>query len=337
MHLDDGFLDAVLGMPGVVGLAVLEDRVVADVLEIEGSIGTVSGGMRLEVPGLERCAGMENVLALSCDSRFPRPSEPTILMLDREGGVVGHDVPAGSRDGYGEGDDLIWLSDTFVMYASMVSRGEVRMVMLSSRVRVPGFSEGVRAELFYPSVCSAEYLNRACGFSGDRLSTVVMGISPMGDRSVPVADVVQVPGGGRSHREPASEDALDRRDLVGERFQVPQAPLADEDLHALVMVQVDVDGCVDKGLVLVLKVGELVSDGAHRVIVDHDYGADHPLVLVLPLVLRQGVADQVADRLRSADVTLLGYRLVEGLQKLWLQGDTDACYSIHVRGYRGGR
>ena len=177
MHLDDGFLDAVLGMPGVVGLAVLEDRVVSDVLEIEGSIGTVSGGMRLEVPGLERCAGMENVLALSCDSRFPRPSEPTILMLDREGGVVGHDVPAGSRDGYGEGDVLIWLSDTFVMYASMVSRGEVRMVMLSSRMKVSGPLGEFDVRSFYPSASSAEYLLGLFGREPDRsVAAVILGV-----------------------------------------------------------------------------------------------------------------------------------------------------------------
>jgi len=51
------------------------------------------------------------------------------------------------------------------------------------------------------------------------------------------------------------------------------------------MVQMNMHRGVDEGLVIVLDICQLVADGGHRVIVDHDDGPDHPLILVLPFVL----------------------------------------------------
>ena len=149
-------------------------------------------------------------------------------------------------------------------------------------------------------------------------------------RTLGFADVVEVAGAGRGHGEPAAQDALYRGYLVGEPLQVPELPLADQDLHALVVVQVHVDRGVDHALMVVLDVGELVAHGGDCVVVDHDDGADHPLVVVLPLGLGEGVADQVPDRLRPADIALLGDRFVELFEQLRFQRDTDARHSVHA-------
>jgi len=78
-----------------------------------------------------------------------------------------------------------------------------------------------------------------------------------------------------------------------------------------------------------LDIGELVSDRGHGVVVDHDDGADHPFLIVLPFVLCEGVADKVAYGLGSTDVSFLRYRFIELSEEFGFEGNTYACYAIH--------
>ena len=91
----------------------------------------------------------------------------------------------------------------------------------------------------------------------------------------------------------------------------------------------DMDRRVDGGHVAVLYVGQLVPDGVQGMVINQHDGPHHPLLVVLPLVLRQRVANQVAYRLRPADVPLAFDRAVEFFQELRLQGDADACDPFH--------
>ena len=161
---------------GVVDTSILQNAEVAAVLDIERSIGRVSGGMPLEVPGLVSASCRGTVFALSCDSNFPRPLSVTIEMVDCEGTVVGHDVPPGRVDEYRSRGDVMWMSEGFVLYPSKKCRGEVRLVMRSSPLETVPVPDGVVTEVFYPSVSSAEHVNRVCGFGGDGLSTIILGV-----------------------------------------------------------------------------------------------------------------------------------------------------------------
>ncbi len=327
----ESFLSAIRGLPGVIRGEPLDRATVAAVVDAEESITVGSGGMRIDNVGIGTCASCRDVFVLFCESGFARPNTITMEMVDDRGVTVGHDVPATMRDSMVCRKDVIWVTDDFVMYPKIMEICDVRMVMRASRLQCP-LPPDVESWVFYPSPTTADSVNLLFGMSGRRMSTVIVGADGL-ERgvapSVPVADVVEVPGAGGGHREPAPEDALYRRDLVGEGLEVLQLPLADQDLHAPVVVEVHVHRRVHQRLVRVLHVGELVPHGRDGVVVDHDDRSDHPLLLVLPLGLGERIAYEVPDRFGPAHVPLLRDRLVEGLQKFGLQGNAYARDPFH--------
>lgn len=326
---DDEFLRALSSLEGVVRAERMDAGLLRKIEGIELGMGRGASGIRIENRGMAKCSSREDVFVLICDGRLQRPSGHMMEMVDDDGVVVGHNVSPGDPDPSAGGEPVQWLTSSFVMYPGRMALRDVRMVMRAGRLpmRLP---DGVDAWVFYPSVSSAGEMLSHLGVEDRALCAVVLGVDGLErPASVPVADVVEVPCAGRGHGEPAAEDALYRCDLVGERLEVAELALADEDLHALVMVQVHVHRGVDHALVVVLDVGQLVPDGGYGVVVHHDDGPDHPLVLVLPLRLGQGVAHQVPDRLGPAHVPLLRYGFVELLEKFRLKRNTDASHSVH--------
>ena len=133
-----GLLSALRSMAGVVGAEPLDGDLVDEVCRIESSIRAVSGGMEVENRGILDCAAMGRHYALFCDASFPRPEQVTMQMVDELGEVIGHDVPPGMRNLFENRDDVVWISDGFVIYPGLIGNRDARMVMLSSRLSVPG-------------------------------------------------------------------------------------------------------------------------------------------------------------------------------------------------------
>lgn len=331
--LVDEFLALLRGMDGVITAEIMPSDLIQEVAEKESSVDTITGGMTLENIGLFQCLHHEHVFVLISKGFLQRSEEITMRMIDTEGVVIGHDVPDSMREELSARKDLIWMSDGFVLFPELITNRDAKMVMGCSTLRLDGVPGDVTARMFYPSIASAELINRRYGVEGPYISAAVIGVDGLGpsvDGSVSVSDVVEVPGGGGGHGESAPEDALYRGHLVGEGLHLAELPLADEDLHALLVVEVDVHRGLDHVRVGVLYVGELVPDGGHGVVVDHDDGTDHPFLVVLPFVLREGIADKVANGLGSADVSLLRDGFIELPEEFGLEGNTYTCYAIHV-------
>lgn len=320
------FMRFVKGLDGVQRIERLGRGIVESVLDIESSIKKVTCGLRMENSGINTCTSMKDVFVMFCDSRFPRPEKITMEMIDDRGVVVGHDIPPVMMPSYANRKDVIWLTDSFVLYPEKMAPYDVRMVMRASRLE---WLQGIGTWSYYPSPGVAEFINKEYGNTDNKLSTILLGVDGLEHDSMPVADVMEVSGAGCGHGEPSSQNALYRCDLVGELLQLAQPALAYQDLHALVRIQVDVDGSIHQRLVCMLQVRYLIPHGCHSVVVDHHDGTDHPLVLVLPFVLGQRIADEIPYGFRSAYITFLGYLLVEELEKLRLQGDSYAGDPIH--------
>ena len=327
------FMDAMLRTAGVIRIEPIPPDLAQSVAATEVSVDTITGGMRLENIGLFQCLHCPDVFVLFCDGVFKRPNEITMRMIDLDGVVIGHDVPPDMIHEYEGRTDICWMSDGFVLFPERIGNRDAKMVIGCSEYLSEDIDEGTRMRLFYPSIRSAELMNTRFGVFREGVSTAILGVDGLeacDDRSVPVSDVVEVPRGRCGHCESTPEDPFYRCDLVGEALHVPEFPLADEDLHALLMVQVDVDRCLHHVRVGMLDVRELVTDGCHGMVVHHHYGTHHPFLIVLPFVLRKGIADEVTDSLRPADVSFLGDRFIELPQEFGFEGNTYACYSIHV-------
>ncbi len=207
----DEFMQILSDVPGVLDIRSLDRGLIQRVVDHEVGLRHVSGGMRLENPGVGTCASCDNVMALFCDVSFPRPTTITMEMVDDRGVTVGHDVPDPMRSAFIGRDDIIWVSDNFILYRERFAPYDVSMVLSASRLEY-AFPEGIEAWSFYPSPGAADMLNDELGMHVPGMATILIGVD--GLESVPVADVMQVPCTCGGHGEPASEDALDRCDLV---------------------------------------------------------------------------------------------------------------------------
>lgn len=174
---ESDLIEALTALDGVIAAEQLDDEAMKVVTGIETSIRTVSGGMRIENRGILDCVGMSRNYVLFCGSGFPRPEQVTMEMVDDAGEVVGHDVPPCMVDAFRSRDDVIWMSDGFVLYPGLVCDRDVRMVMLSSRMKVSGPLGEFDVRSFYPSASSAEYLLGLFGREPDRsVAAVILGV-----------------------------------------------------------------------------------------------------------------------------------------------------------------
>lgn len=174
---ESDLIEALTALDGVIDAEQLDDEAMKVVTGIETSIRTVSGGMRIENRGILDCAGMSRNYVLFCGSGFPRPEQVTMEMVDDAGEVVGHDVPPCMVDAFRSRDDVIWMSDGFVLYPGLVCDRDVRMVMLSSRMKVSGPLGEFDVRSFYPSASSVEYLLGLFGREPDRsVAAVILGV-----------------------------------------------------------------------------------------------------------------------------------------------------------------
>lgn len=174
---ESDLIEALTALDGVIAAEQLDDEAMKVVTGIETSIRTVSGGMRIENRGILDCAGMSRNYVLFCGSGFPRPEQVTMEMVDDAGEVVGHDVPPCMVDAFRSRDDVIWMSDGFVLYPGLVCDRDVRMVMLSSRMKVSGPLGEFDVRSFYPSASSAVYLLGLFGREPDRsVAAVILGV-----------------------------------------------------------------------------------------------------------------------------------------------------------------
>ena len=171
---ESDFLSALRSMSGVIGAEPLDTGMMDDVCRTELSIRVASGGIAVDNRGILDCARMGRHYALFCDSTFPRPEQVTIQMVDELGEVIGHDVPPGMREAFTSRSDVIWISDGFLIYPGLVGRHDAGIVMLSSRLTVPGLP-GADVVSFYPSTSSAELIGSRFGLRDPKVAVVVLG------------------------------------------------------------------------------------------------------------------------------------------------------------------
>lgn len=324
------FLEFLSGLEGVIKAVSLDRLQVEAIIAKEEALKTVTGGLRMENSGVVTCGSRKNVFIMYCDSNYSRPEKITMEMIDDRGVLIGHDVPPSMIDQFKDRSDVIWFTDNFILYPAKMASYDAKMVMRACRMEW-GLPEGMDAWSFYPSPETANMVNSWFGFTDRRMSTIILGVDGIetSDVSVPVSDMVEIPGAGCRHGEPSSQDTLYRCDLIGELLEILQLAFADQYLHAFVMVQMHVDGSVDHGLMVMLHVCDLVADRCHGMVVDHDDRSDHPFIVVLPFGLGERIAYEVPYGFRSADVALLGYGFIELFEKIGFQRDTNARNTFH--------
>ena len=208
MMLQDfiGFLD---GLQGVIHAVPLDRDQVDDVIAKEEALTSVTAGLRMENSGVATCGSRKNVFALYCDSNYPRPDKITMEMIDDRGVTIGHDVPLCMMDQFKGRSDVIWFTDNFVLYPGKMAPYDVRMVMRACKMDW-NLPDGIVPWTFYPSPETADMINSWFGYTDRTKSTIILGVDGLDtpEASVPVADMVEVPGTGCGHGEPPPQDSF---------------------------------------------------------------------------------------------------------------------------------
>ncbi|MDR0524205.1 MAG: hypothetical protein LBG62_07305 [Candidatus Methanoplasma sp.] len=148
---------------GVFKVERLEGEVLDEILSEEAGVDT-SIGMPMDNRALAECLKRDTFLCVFCDYSFEKPEDHVMVMEDGNGNRVGHDVPEGMMGDFKDDPDAIWLCDDFVMFPSLATSDDLKIVMLPQSVTVIGEEDGAGSPvLLYPATTTDVALRRALG------------------------------------------------------------------------------------------------------------------------------------------------------------------------------
>ena len=112
-------LSIIKGMRGVVDAFYLDRDILEKVRKEEASVKAV-GSVDVINEGFNQALKREKVICIVKDPRFRPPPEPTVTLKSSDGKLMGVEVfPETAKEYLGK-DNLIWLSDGFVVFTDVM-------------------------------------------------------------------------------------------------------------------------------------------------------------------------------------------------------------------------
>lgn len=108
-------LEIVRGMRGVIHAFYL-DRTILDQMREEESKVRALGNIAVDNQGFMQALTRDSVIAIIKDPRFRPPPEPTVVLKDGTGELIGVEVFPWTAKDYETREDVVWLSDGFVLF-----------------------------------------------------------------------------------------------------------------------------------------------------------------------------------------------------------------------------
>lgn len=153
---------------------------VYDVFVMDGSTAvrmelaeSKNGGFccKYENRALNESRSMDLRLCVFSDSFLEAPTEMMTILADDSGHIFGHDVPKGmSREKIGE--EAIWVSSTYVMYAQEMPTSDLKFVVLPHSISFLENLKGVsKVVAFNPAISTNVFLRERFGYAGPANAT----------------------------------------------------------------------------------------------------------------------------------------------------------------------
>ena len=121
-------LEIIKSMRGVVNAFYL-DKEVLDQMRSEEEKVTAMGNIAVHNNGFSEALKRDRVIAIIKDPRFRPPPEPTVVLLSDKGEVMGLEVFPFTAKEYENREDVVWLSDAFVLFPNVKGMGGENFVM----------------------------------------------------------------------------------------------------------------------------------------------------------------------------------------------------------------
>jgi len=133
-------LEIIRGLRGVVNAFYLSKEVLGKMKAEEDSVKAM-GDISVNNEGFTQALGRDHVIAIIKDPRFRPPPEPTVVLVSGEGDIMGVEVFPFSAKEYLNREDVVWLSDAFVLFPNVKGSGGEVFVM--PPVSFPELNEGI--------------------------------------------------------------------------------------------------------------------------------------------------------------------------------------------------
>ncbi|MBR2255684.1 MAG: hypothetical protein IJ856_07775 [Candidatus Methanomethylophilaceae archaeon] len=121
-------LEIVRGLRGVVHAFYLEGDILEKIIEEEAKVRAV-GNIEVDNQGVAEALTREKIICIIKDPRFRPPPEPTVLLKSTTGKILGEEVFPFTAKKYEGRDDVLWLSDGFVLFPQVQAEGDETFVM----------------------------------------------------------------------------------------------------------------------------------------------------------------------------------------------------------------
>ena len=133
-------LNIIKGMRGVVEAFYLDKDILEKVRKEEETVKAV-GNVDVINEGFNQALQREKVICIVKDPRFRPPPEPTVKLMASDGRVMGVEVFPETAKEYLGRDDVIWLSDGFVVFTNVPPTEGMREAFVMPPVSFPELNE----------------------------------------------------------------------------------------------------------------------------------------------------------------------------------------------------
>ncbi len=121
-------LEIIRGLRGVIHAFYLDKTILAKMQEEEKKVRAV-GDITVDNEGFNMALTRESVICIIKDPRFRPPPEPTVVLLSDKGDIMGTEVFPFTAKQYMKREDVVWLSDAFVLFPDVKTVGGERFIM----------------------------------------------------------------------------------------------------------------------------------------------------------------------------------------------------------------
>ena len=121
-------LEIVKGLKGVVNAFYLNKEVLDQMKKEENKV-TAMGNIAVMNEGFSEALKRDHVIAIIKDPRFRPPPEPTVVLVSNKGEIMGLEVFPFTAKEYLGREDVVWLSDAFVLFPNVKGMGGENFIM----------------------------------------------------------------------------------------------------------------------------------------------------------------------------------------------------------------
>lgn len=173
----EGFGDWLSEQRGVIRAAVADNELLDRISREESSVVSLFG-TPVDNSGLSDCLLRRHVMVALVDDTFWLPNATTMVLRDQDGEVIGHAVTQDMAEEFSSRDDVIFLSDDFIIFEEKLQNAVPIMELKS--VEYLGEDGSLPPEaspvIWFPSTTSSVIILGWFGESRNDLATAMIGI-----------------------------------------------------------------------------------------------------------------------------------------------------------------